>query len=313
MNEVVKKTKSKYKIPNCFVGEVTSDQEVLTIPTGDSKDSSYNFCSVSKLVTSILIIKLIASNEVSLDDTIKKELSDFPDERVTVEDCLRHVSGLIDKEENFLPNKELNREHLITDVTLDNYGEFLYSDHGYMILQFFLEEKFKQDFSTLITKMIFEPLGLKSFKYLESLSDINSNTFVKGYNQENHELKDSYSIYPYAAACGLWGSGTDLLTFIQEVVNGLHGKSSLAIPKNVYSLLLTSKYEEWLGLGCFLDDTPSGLELSSLGWGQGYQSLVSLMPDKSKALVILTNKDSGVHQLKGFCGAVYREWVTTFI
>lgn len=53
---------------------------------------------------------------------------------------------LLIKKKISLPNKELNREHLITDVTLDNYGEFLYSDHGYMILQFFLGRKVQARF-----------------------------------------------------------------------------------------------------------------------------------------------------------------------
>lgn len=58
-----------------------------------------------------------------------------------------------------------------------------------------------------------------------------------------------------------------------------------------------------------MDDTSNGVEISSLGWGEGYQSMLVLQPEVSKGMLVLTNKDAGFHQMKGLCGAFYQQWI----
>jgi hypothetical protein len=46
-------------------------------------------------------------------------------------------------------------------------------------------------------------------------------------------------------------------------------------------------------------------KFSSLGWGVGFQCMMVAYPNLKTGLVIMTNTDLGVHQLKGIIGEVY--------
>jgi hypothetical protein len=56
----------------------------------------------------------------------------------------------------------------------------------------------------------------------------------------------------------------------------------------------------------FLDGEGSSTEISSLGWGEGFQSMMVAEPLEGKAWVIMTNGNTGIHQMKGLIGDVYR-------
>lgn len=303
----IKHKMREYDVRSSFVG--VQSGEVLQLLGDDSK--VYNLCSISKLVTSLLCLKLFSQKKIDLTSKICEELLNFENVEIDVEDCLRHVSGIEDIEEDFMPNQSISKNKLLSNIKLGEYGKFLYSDHGYMIVQYFLEQKFGVKFENLVKQYIFAPLSLNSFKYINHRSEIDAKTYCIGYDPKGAPIKESYSIYPYPAACGLWGNGKDIMILLQEVTAGLRGESALKIDQDIYSLFMKSKYEKWLGIGCFLEGEGSIVEFSSLGWGEGYQSILASIPSQNRTIVVLTNKDSGKHQLESFCGDVYRSWVST--
>lgn len=267
----------------------------------------FNLCSISKLVTSILFLKMLQKNKLNLEDLVKvSNNSSF-----SIEILLRHLSGIQDNEQLFLAGNTLKPNSLLDDINIQNSGEFNYSDHGYMLLQFWLERNFNCSFENLVKEEIFELLNLKNMYYVQNKEEINKTNFAKGYDKNNHLIPSTYSIYPFSAACGLWGSGENLLTLIKEICDGINGYSKLGISQNNYHQLIQADTYDWLGLGCFLEENSFGLEVSSLGWGEGYQSMVVFYPKLRKGLIVLTNRDLGVHQMKGFCGDIYKQWVTT--
>ena len=67
--------------------------------------------------------------------------------------------------------------------------------------------------------------------------------------------------------------------------------------------------KEWTGLGLFLDRSNQEIEISSLGWGRGFQCMLVAYPDLGTGLVIMTNTDLGVHQLKGIIGDIYNSTI----
>ncbi len=58
----------------------------------------------------------------------------------------------------------------------------------------------------------------------------------------------------------------------------------------------------WSGLGVFLDTVETNLEMTSFGWGQGYQCMLLGYPYRGFGAIVMTNTDTGVHQLEGFIG-----------
>ena len=55
----------------------------------------------------------------------------------------------------------------------------------------------------------------------------------------------------------------------------------------------------------FLDGSEKEIEVSSLGWGVGFQCMMVAYPYLGKGAIIMTNTDLGVHQLKGMIGEIY--------
>ncbi|MFS0764441.1 hypothetical protein [Peribacillus phoenicis] len=65
---------------------------------------------------------------------------------------------------------------------------------------------------------------------------------------------------------------------------------------------------DWIRGG--LDDSKGELEISSLGWGVGFQCMMVAYPYLEIGLVIMTNTDLGVHQLKGIIGEIYDSYAS---
>lgn len=310
LRENLKKLMVKHEIRNSYVGFFNENNIVeYNLTNNSDKKSIYNYCSISKLFTTILILKLISEEKITIDTKIKQIIKEFPDTAITIEDILYHRSGIKDDESMFKTSiKPVNHDYLAS-LKIENYGTFNYSDHAFMILQLVIEKICNQKFSKLIKDKIFIPLNQNStIKSVESLADINKNETTIGYNPDDTPWKDEYAIYPHSAACGLWGSGNDLLLFAKEIVAGINDNSKLNIPKEIYQQLTKTGGASWLGLGCFLDETKAGIEIFSQGWGEGYQTMLMIYPETQKGIVILTNKNSGIEQLKGFCGEVFQLW-----
>ena len=62
--------------------------------------------------------------------------------------------------------------------------------------------------------------------------------------------------------------------------------------------------KSWIGLGLFLDMDETNFKISSLGKGVGYQCMMIGFSTVGSGTVIMTNTDTGKHQLKGFIGSV---------
>ena len=186
---------------------------------------------------------------MKLSDSIH-ELFDLKNE-LLIEDILRHLTGIEDDESRFLANTLVDKTDYEKTIHFSQQGSFRFSDHSFVLLEIWLEKKFNLPFPQLMNKEIFTPLNLNNLYYVSSLSEIKTDEFVPGYEQPNELIPNSYSIYPFPAACGLWRKGSDLLKLMSEVIKGMQGQSELKIDQNLYQELTKPLAEKWLGLGCF--------------------------------------------------------------
>lgn len=93
-------------------------------------------------------------------------------------------------------------------------------------------------------------------------------------------------------------------------MKSLKGKSNLGYSKELMKEMITPQgCSPWTGLGVFLDNSNTDLEISSLGWGVGFQCVIIFYPYKETGAIIITNADTGMHQLKGLIGEIIE---TTF-
>jgi CubicO group peptidase (beta-lactamase class C family) len=186
--------------------------------------------------------------------------------------------------------------------------EFHYSDAGYCIIQQLIEDVTGVSFEQVMNEQIFQPLQMESSTYLVDTSELGIGSFSCGHNKNGEIVTGKYPIYPYSAASGLWTTSSDLAKLVLEVLHAVRGKSKLGISvKSANEMISPQGGKEWTGIGVFLEASDDGLEVSSLGWGVGFQCMMVTKPHLGKGIVIMTNAELGVHQMEGLIGEIYRE------
>ena len=131
----------------------------------------------------------------------------------------------------------------------------------------------------------------------------NMDNLACGHDQYGALIPGKYSIYPYLAACGIWTTPSDLTKLLLDIMNAIKGQSKIGLTtKLVKELFLSQGCKEWTGLGVFLNGMDEKLEFSSLGWGVGFQCMLIANPHLEQGLIMMTNTDTGTHQMKGIMG-----------
>ncbi|TDX98012.1 UNVERIFIED_CONTAM: CubicO group peptidase (beta-lactamase class C family) [Lysinibacillus xylanilyticus] len=313
-------------------GKISKTDHFGVLEAGTDKkineDSIFNACSISKFLTSVLVMKLVEQGIVDLDENINKKLVSWrvPDnpftkhKKVTLRNLLCHQSGIVDPEGSFMPVESFKEMPSIVDilngktpychtsieVTYEPESEFHYSDAGFCLIQLLIEDITQKPFSHLIDDFIFKPLSMTNSTFSTSLSTSSLDNFTCGHDQNGAIIPVKYSIYPYLAACGIWTNPGDLAKLLLDIMNTVKGQSKIGITtKQINDLFRSQGCKEWTGLGVFLDGTDEKLEFSSLGWGVGFQCMLVAHPHLEQGIVMMTNTDTGMHQMKGIMGEIY--------
>lgn len=289
--------------------------------------SLFNACSISKFLTSMLVLRLYANGQVDLDKDINHLLTswEFPNnlytrnQEITLRLLLCHQSGIIDPEGSFgecvLNHEPFTIVDLLEGKTVyctekieakyEPGTDFHYSDAGFCIIQQVVEDVLGIPYVRAVHEMIIDPLQMKNSIFLQNIPYESEEYLASPHNNKGELILDKFAVYPYEAAAGLWTTPSDLAILLLELFDSIHGKSKLGITKVVAEEMISSQgCKEWTGLGIFLDGEGKELEISSLGWGVGFQSILVANPYLGTGVVIMTNIDSGVHQLKGFIGEI---------
>ena len=163
--------------------------------------SSFRLASVSKQFTAMAMMILKEQGKIQFDDPVQKYLNNFPYSDVTIRHLLTHTSGLPDYESLVLKfkNKYSSLYFFITGQSRENItykgepnhykdshdilsmkdvldlviqyqdkrkfmaGEkFKYSNTGYVLLAYLIEQVSGQTFESFLDKEIFEPLNMRN-------------------------------------------------------------------------------------------------------------------------------------------------------
>jgi len=314
--------KSKISKSDYFgVLEAGSDQKI-------NEHTIFNACSISKFLTSILVSKLVEQGFLNLDEDINKKLVSWkvPDnqftkhKKVTLRNLLCHQSGIVDPESSFTAVESFNDMPSMLEIldgktpycktpieiTYEPESEFHYSDAGFCVIQLLIEDTMGKPFSVLMDELIFQPLSMTNSTFSSTLSTSNTDNFACGHDKNGELISGKYAIYPYLAACGIWTTPNDLAKLLLDVTSAIKGQSKLGLTATrIKELFRPQGCKEWAGLGVFLDGAEEKLEFSSLGWGVGFQCMLVAYPYLEKGMIMMTNTDTGVHQMKGIMGEIY--------
>ncbi|MDD3773488.1 MAG: serine hydrolase domain-containing protein [Weeksellaceae bacterium] len=155
-------------------------------------DTPIHLASISKVLTSLAILKLVEYHKIALDDTVDKYLIGFPYPDVTIENLLNHRSGLPDylrftDDKTYWDKTQLISNQEVLDILIKKqppaYNKpdknFLYNNTNFVLLALIIEKVSGLSYPEAMQYMIFNPLEM-------------NNTFVMEFDRDAKIVSKSY-------------------------------------------------------------------------------------------------------------------------
>ncbi|MCI0552639.1 MAG: beta-lactamase family protein [Anaerolineae bacterium] len=189
----------------------------------NTPQTKYRLGSITKQFTAMAILMLQAQNKLKVQDPVCHYIPECPVmwQDITIHHLLTHTSGIPDftdfpdyETTKATPSSPLQTIARFKDMPLDfKPGEqWTYSNSGYILLGYIIEQASGQSYETFLQQNIFEPVQMKNTGY-----DHNDGSLATGYTGfYGHWEKADYldMTIPYAAG-GLYSTIEDLYRWDQ--------------------------------------------------------------------------------------------------
>ncbi len=226
------------------------------------KDTIFDLASLTKpLATTLAAMKLVDDALLDLDAPISSLIQPFPWQdkaEITPRLLLNHSSGLADWKPYYLELIKLPGEQrrptirrLIMEEPLSSEPQSvsLYSDLGFMLLEWIIEIASGQDFSSFLNTSLYRPLALKTL-YLDTLAhglthsgDSYAATedcpWRKEILQGRVHDENAYALGGHSGHAGLFGTAFDVFTLTNMVLSAYHGDGTALIKREIARTFLS--------------------------------------------------------------------------
>lgn len=227
--------------------------------------------SITKHMTSVILIRLIGSNKIALADKLNKYIPDFPNgDKITIEMLARHRSGIPHRvmppeaESLAYTSAEFIEKVKQAKLAFEPGSSRLYSSAGYAVLARVLEIVSGKSYSELLQEHVFSPAGMT-----DSV-DFDGETVIERRAQDyylspNGLLNVPLKNYSFLVGAGsVFGTAADVYRFGEAVLDGKYGEA-------VKTTL------------------PGETTFSGSGSTNGHRSYFEIARDKKYGYVILAN------------------------
>jgi CubicO group peptidase (beta-lactamase class C family) len=269
----------------------------------------FNVASVTKTITTMVTLRLVNSGKWDLDEPIchywtDPDVADDPrSKRLTTRHILTHQTGFPNWRW-MSPSKKLAFE-------FEPGLKFQYSGEGMEYLRHALEKKFHRSLEQLADSLIFEPLHMKETHLI--WNDAMLDHFAVAHNGKGETLEIVKNSEP-SAADQMKTTVADYSKFLIWIMNG--AGLSEALYQQMTSPLSMIKENKFIGLGwAVYPNLGEEFGLSHSGIDPGVNTIVFVLPQSRRALLIFTNSDNGpqiyAELVKGFLKEQGNAIVTT--
>ena len=314
-----------------ITGIIVKDQEVLwkgAFGLSNKEDSIkaepstiFSICSISKLFTSVALMKLYEEGKISMDDNINDLLpwynlaQKYPESMpITVRSLMTHSSGL-PRESNFpywtppnfpFPSREEIKGDLSKQETLYPASTyFQYSNLGMTLLGEIIEEITGIPYENYIEQNIIKPLGLTDTR-TELPSNLYGNKLAYGYSAVNRKLNrdkvDFFQANGVKPAAGFSSNVVDLGKFaswqfrlLDTTATEILKSSTLKYMQNVH--WTDPDWKTMRGLGFVITKGEDGSKWIGHGGScPGYRTILLLNPKSKLAFSVMINANGTTPQ-----------------
>lgn len=287
--------------------EVTMNTNGELVPALEemTQDTIFDLASITKIFTSVSVLKLMQDGEINLYDNITKYAPEFKNlNNVRIIDLLSFsvplkTNGRIDR-----ATSEEEAEQILFDIEVDIANNNLrpYTDMGVMVLKYIIEHVSKMSFYDYVDNNILKPIGMTDTHVTipkdKLLRTVNTNYDCKLYKDGNIGLTTTASrgiVYDPKAQimgqkagnlsghAGLFSTEKDMISYAKALSNGkiLTSESLKMLAKNRTGKKYVTedeqeKYVQYLGFLCYsknpilanseLFHAMSGRSFASAGW-----------------------------------------------
>lgn len=277
---------------------VSGNRALYPVEEVNTVSTYYDLASLSKVVsTSMIVLQLVQQERIDLDLPIQAYLKDCPWQDITVRHLMTHTSGLqADLEVTLKDHKETVKQR-IYEARRGLLGEVVYSDCGYMILQFVLEAVAGMPLDELAKEYVFEPLHLTHTLYCPSKMLISScapteysdklGRIIRG---EVHDEK-AYQLNGIAGHAGVFSTIGDLEQYARRFLKREDSYLCEALKKECCTPQYTDmSIPRGLGYLCASKDI-SDLISDEVAYHTGFCGNSILMDRKQHlAIIVLSNR-----------------------
>ena len=285
-------------------------------------DTRYSIASVTKVVTAVAVLQLVAREELALDDPIGDYVAfwrDVPGDPITVAELLSHSSGIpsdyaFGRERLFsdtpptspVVTREDDVRHAngAADRRIPDPEWYMYSSRGYQILGEIVMEVTGRPFTDYVADEIFAPLGMdRSQVGYGELAELGGDT-ATGYVIEDGEPEPNShdlnaEIRPPHSGGGILSSVTDMATFCRCLLNDGELDGTQILPPELVDPMCSHQAPtqqtvdgDEIGFGygprirSFLDGTLADHTGTAPGISRAY---VGMLPEKGLGVALGTN------------------------
>jgi serine beta-lactamase-like protein LACTB len=276
-----------------------ADRENKTPVTAATR---FRINSISKSVTSLALMKLIAEGKLNLDATVQTYLPQFPIKKypVTIRHLAGHLAGFRDYDESDLSDYIRTQHYPNAIAALDIFKEdtllfkpgttFHYSVYSWNLLGAVIEAVSGETYLQYMAKNIWGPLRLTSMTGDEINKAIPDRSKFYDASGEVNDLGDLSYKYP---AGGLLSTATDLATMGNELLYGRFIdpklKAQLFDPQTTADGKLTG-----YGLGWYSGKDGKGRRMwYHAGDSFSASSYLIIYPDDDLVISFLANSQAG--------------------
>ncbi|MCL2835902.1 MAG: beta-lactamase family protein [Defluviitaleaceae bacterium] len=297
-----------------------------------TEDSIFHACSISKMITSLCVLRLVRNGDLDLYKDVNEYLvswkipdNGFTKERkITLAHLLSHQAGFYDCDGSFAPYKKgegiPKPIDILMGTTRYNPEEVKavyvpgtdcnYSDAGYCVIAQILEDVFGESIPQIAERLVFEPLGLSRTFFWEIGKDkhegINASECAAGHDKNGEIVEEIRACYPNTEGAALWTTPSDLALITIDIIKSYQGSSGNILSHDMGKLMLTPfGCDENAGMGVFLENDSYGSPyFFSQGWGVGMQCKLRAYYKNKNGVIVMTNSEPGMEQDESLVGEI---------
>ncbi len=269
-------------------------------------DTKFQLASVTKPFTALLIMKLVSEKKLDLNKPISTYLPDYPKEqadKITIHQLLTHSAGIArdyksDDKLNKYPDryrlKELVAKFSGLPLEFDPGEQFEYSNSGYLVLGYIIEQVMGKPFETVLEEQILTPLQMKNTGVDKHRPIIKNRAkgYFKGFGDYNNS--DYIDMSTITAVGNMYATVEDLFLLDQALYN------ETLFPKKYLDLIFTNhipdpSYGGHYGYGWELKEKSignTGKNIATIGHSgsiNGFCALFTRIPSSKSTIILLNN------------------------